>query len=347
MTIAREGDPAMELRWRDLVVCDYEIELGDVGALVEYDLYGRGLQAAPGVLLGEPGPLGATRRPGVIDIPAARYDDFCRRVRERLLTLHGVLHARDAFQAARRRLSDAIRALETALAASLPPTRLEELAMALDEVMAFHTLNWVLPTREAAEHLAALLGSAEAGRACLLAQMVPTVPAHLLDVHALLLETARTGDLATFADRAGYLQAQGMAETAWEDPAAVAASVNALRDRWAADGHGPDASVQLTALDTAHQSADRRREALYAAALLASADDPAAYERTQAIAVACRLAADEEEYRKQAQQRVLRGLRLLGRARGMDPTRLTLDQFIDPHTERPAGQGTAPRRTRC
>ncbi|GAA4082986.1 hypothetical protein GCM10022214_47980 [Actinomadura miaoliensis] len=329
----------MELRWRELVVCDYEIELGDVGALVEYDLYGRGLQAAPRMLLGEPAPLGITRRPGVIDIPAARYDDFCRRVRTRLLTLQGALQARDVFDAARARLSDAIHALEVALIAAVPPAGLDELAMALDEVMAFHTLNWMLPTREAAEHLSMLLGSAEAGRACLLAQMVPTVPAHLLDVHALLLETSQTGDLAAFADRAGYLQAQGMAKTAWENPAAVAASVAALRDRWAAEDHD-DPSVQLTALHTAHQTADRRREALYAAALLASADDPAAYERTQAIAVACRLAADEEEYRKQAQQRVLRGLRMLGQAHGMDPTRLTLDQFIDlrcgPATDRPA-----------
>jgi hypothetical protein len=317
----------MELRWRDLVVCDYEIELGD-GALVEYDLYGRGLQAAPSVLLGESQPLGNTRRPGVIDIPAARYDAFCARVRGSLLTLDGALRARAVFDTARARLTDAMAALDAHLNDPRRSVRVDDLAEPLDQVMAFHTLNWLLPTQEAQEHLAGMLGDQAAARTCLLAQMVPTVPAHLLDVHALLLETARTGDMAAFADQAGFLQAQGMTVTAWEDPAAVWASVAALRATTRGEAAaGEDLAGQVAMLRDTHQAADQRRESLYAAALLASIGDPAAHARTQAIAVACRLAADEEEFRKVAQQRILRGLRKLAHGHGVDPTRLTLTDF--------------------
>jgi hypothetical protein len=311
----------VELRWRDVVVCDYEIELSD-SALVEYDLYGRGLQAAPRVLLGEREVLGSTRRPGVIDIPAAVYDTFCARVRARLLTLTGALAVRSAFDDARTQLAAALDALDAQLRTRARPSGVGGLIRALDRVMAFHTLNWLLPVQEAQRHLAGLFEADHAARVCLLALMVPATPAHLLDVHALLLDAARTADAALFAEQAGFLHAQGMATTAWEDPTTVAAVLHKAAAR-----HGGDLAGQVTGLRAAHARASGRRDALYAAALLASAGDPAVYERTQAIAVTCRLAADEEEFRKVAQQRTLRGLRRLACAHGFDPMDLPLSEF--------------------
>ncbi|GII84422.1 hypothetical protein Ssi03_24120 [Sphaerisporangium siamense] len=316
----------MEIRWRDLVICDYEIDLMEGaagrGALVEYDLYGRGLRVAPRVLLDDPAPLGRVRRPGVVDVPAARYDLFCAAVRDRLLTLDGALAARAAFDDARRALTAGLALLEEHLAGAAPPPPLRDLAAAMDAVMAFHTLNWLLPRERAEDHLSAVLGDRTAGRACLLAQMVPAEPAHLLDVHAWLLECAADADAETFARRGGFLQRQGLAATPWEDPR----HASALLERLAREGED-HLTAQVSALRDSHRRASARRDDLYAAALLACAGDHAAHETTQAIGVACELAADEEEFRKVAQQRLLRALRLLAQTHHWDAFTLTLDGF--------------------
>lgn len=314
----------MEFRWRDLVVCDYEMSLIDGvsgrGAVVEYDLYGRGLHTAPRILLGSPNPLGKIRRPGIVDVPAAEYDAFCTAVRQRLLRLDGALAIRQAFDTTRAGFEEMITQLEGYLSHAEAAPHLEALAVVLDNLMALHTLNWLLPRTEAEAHLATLFDDEAAARACLLALTVPTDPAHLVDVHAWLLQTARSSDASAFAERMGFLQQQGLSPSAWEDPATVAQTIRRIPVS--------ETEQALTELQEHHTRANQRRADLYAAALLASVTDRSAYERTQAIAVSCRLAADEEEFRKVAQQRTLRALRKLADRHGWDAYEMPLSQFI-------------------
>lgn len=267
--------------------------------------------------------LGRIRRPGIVDIPAVAYDEFCTAVRRHLLTLKGALMAKAAFAAARAGLSAELTRLEQCSADGGPLPSLAALAAAMDKVMAFHTLNWLLPREEAERHLATVLGDPAAARACLLAQAVPAEPAHLLDVHAWLLECTATMDAASFAQHRGHLQHQGLGATPWEDPHQTAELMERL-----AEAGGERLAEQVTALRASHEAAARRRDGLYAAALLASAGDRGLYERTRAIGVAFGLAADEEEFRKVAQQRFLRTFREACEARNWNAFDLSLDDFL-------------------
>ncbi|MFC5183193.1 hypothetical protein [Actinomadura harenae] len=325
----------MELRWRGVVTADYEMEL-DHGALVERDLYGRGLRAAPCVLLDDPRPLGRTRRPGVVDIDVEVYETFCERVRERLLTLQGAMHAATVFRDACAQVCSVLEQLERRLADGTPPVELAQLPALLDRLMALHTLNWLLPDREAVEHLTVLFGDEQAARRCALAQMVPIVPAHLLDLHQRLITTADTGNFTGFARAVGHLQAPGLAPAAWEDPAAVAVSVDTLRKRV---GGSEGLAEQDDRIRRGRDRAVQQRVDLYAAALLASSGDASAWDRTQAIGVLFPLAADEEEERRRLQGWVLRVLRETAARHHVDAQTLTLDDFAALASGRGAERG--------
>ncbi|NRQ32113.1 hypothetical protein HII36_09715 [Nonomuraea sp. NN258] len=322
----------MEIRWRDLVICDYEVALADGvsgrGAVVEYDLYGRGLHIAPRVLLDDPAPLGRIRRPGIVDVPATEYDAFCAAVQHRLLDLPGALAVRSAFETARSKFWSRISKLESRLNRRGAAAQLAMLTVALDDLMALHTLNWLLPREAAEAHLTQVFADEHAARTCLLALMVPSEPAHVVDVYAWLLRTASTGDTSAFADQKGFLQAQGLTASPWEDPAVVARTIEQFSNA--------ETQQALTKLRHLHERASQRRSDFYAAALLASSSDGAAYQRTQALAVICRLAADEEEFRKVAQQQTLRTLRKLAEQHGRDPYELTLADFLELAQEMPA-----------
>lgn len=77
-------------------------------------------------------------------------------------------------------------------------------------------------------------------------------------------------------------------------------------------------------LRAAHQRAQVDRRMTYAALLAASSGDPVRWREVQAIATACRVAADAEERRKVLQMRFLRLARAVTVQHGLPPSTTTL-----------------------
>lgn len=198
--------------------------------------------------------------------------------------------------------------------------------------MALVVLNWVLPLERFACHFAELLGDEALGRRCLLAQMTPSTPAHMIDFHAYVLAAARDAqegsELIALADalaaEIGYLQVQGMNPTLLERPR----EARRLLERLASQREGEDIQGEIAAMLDAQRTSRAQRAALYASAMLAAARDPRLYARTEAIVIVCRVAAEEEERRKVLQQRALRSFREAAERAGVDPLRLTIEDLL-------------------
>ncbi|MGH3833232.1 MAG: hypothetical protein ACRDRS_22825 [Pseudonocardiaceae bacterium] len=315
----------METRWRGTVIVDYEIGLPD-HAVVEWELYSQGLLRVPAVLLGEPRPWGRQRRPGVVDIPEADYDVVSARIARLTLDLDGV-----------RRLAAQARRLCSAVGGGLASAERQPgavlgagLVERVCQVMALHVVNWMWPLEEFERIASVVLGDEDAGHRAVLSLLVPTAPAHMLDFHQHVLaaveqtvtDPARARVVADrLAGDVGFLQRPampGLAPQPWEHTDTVG---DALA------GWGMDtASVvaQRRALRAARERAQAQRRAFYAALLAASGGDPARWRQVQAIAVACRMAADAEERRKVLQLRFLRLARTLTARAGLPAATSTL-----------------------
>ncbi|MEZ0091819.1 hypothetical protein [Streptacidiphilus sp. EB129] len=317
----------MESRWGDLVIFDYELNFPDAAPL-ELELYSLGLMRAPEVLLGDTVPLGIPRRPGILDVEAGRHDAWLADVAEASGSLAWARVLRTRFEAI---LAGLRRGLDCWEQTDGPLPELDLLVGPLLDLMALHTLNWVLPLDTYTRHFADLLGDPELGRQCLLAQLTPAAPAHMVDFHAYVLTSAQAAtdgaDLTALAqalsEEIGYLQQQGMAEVPLERPREASSFLQRV-----AAGHA-DGGIEgeLAALLTAQQRSRRRRDSLYAAALLAASTDAVRFDRTNAMAIVCRVAAEEEEQRKILQQRALRAVRQIGERVGIDASGATLAQL--------------------
>lgn len=132
---------------------------------------------------------------------------------------------------------------------------------------------------------------------------------------------------AQLAGTVGFLHRPampGLAPQPWEHPG-TAAGVLAC---WAARTDTTVLAGQREALRAAHQRAQADRRAMYAALLAAASGDPPRWRQVQAIAVACRIAADAEERRKVLQMRFLRLARTLAQRHGLAPAQATLTDLV-------------------
>ncbi|MBX7266893.1 hypothetical protein KIF24_13235 [Micromonospora sp. Llam7] len=306
----------MESRWRDLVILDYEVDFPAASRL-ELALYSAGAALFPRVLLGEPAPWGRHRRPGVLEIPAVRYDRLLDDFGARCADPSFVRRLGARLHACLDRLARATRRLEP----PAPPRRgrIVKAVEALAELMAFHVLNWALPLDDIRRWLARLTGSPHAARGLLMRLLVPTNPAHLADFAALAASAhhdLRAGDwsprrAAQLATDVGHLQSPGLARP-FDDPAVLETYLRSL---------GPDDAAYLDAMRSARDDA-RRRLARDTALLLLTAGDAAAVARTWALTTVCRLAAEEEEQRRRWQGRSLRAIGTAAAHQRVAPDRL-------------------------
>lgn len=324
----------METRWRGTVIVDYEIGLPD-RAVLEWELYSQGLLRVPAVLLDAPGAWGRQRRPGIVDLPEVGYDAVTVRITERLLDLEAVrglaAHVDRLLAAVGDRLSVTEDHLDEAAAEEVA-----DLVEGLCRVMALHVVNWMWPIGTF-EHIAAtVLGDADLGHRAVLSLLVPAAPAHMLDFHQHVLtaleQTATDPGQARavaeqLAGNVGFLHRPampGLAPQPWERPG-IAVGVLAC---WAARTDTTVLAEQREALRAAHERAQADRRAMYAALLAAASGDPPRWRQVQAIAVACRIAADAEERRKVLQMRFLRLARILAQRHGLAPAQVTLTDLV-------------------
>ncbi|MGK5740380.1 hypothetical protein [Micromonospora sp. URMC 103] len=305
----------MESRWRDLVVLDYEVDFPTASRL-ELALYSTGAALAPGALLGERQRWGVHRHPGLLEVPASHYD--------RVLDEFGVRCADPRFvRGLGERLAACVGRLARAtadLAGAEPPdtTTIRGVVDALTELMAFHVLNWALPLPEIEGWLARFTEDGDAARALLMRLLVPTTPAHLVDVAALTAAAHRDihagawspGRAADLSARIGHLQAPGLAVRPFEDPATLEAYVRSL------DAGDVD---HLGAMRRSRNAAQDRLARDTSMLLLATGGEPADVDRAWAYTAVCRLAAEEEEQRRRWQGASLRAIRIAAERAGVRP----------------------------
>jgi hypothetical protein len=311
----------VETRWGALVIFDYERDFPDA-SVAELELYSRGLLRFAAVLAGDDRQLGAQRRPGIADLDAELYDDAAAKLHSRLSGLASAQELRCKVSALLTAVNAQLRCAERQVTSGGCVLGAGELASGLVDVMALHVINWLWPLDEFERHLSGVFGNADLGRRCLLALMIPSRQAHMLDFHAHVLEAAgrasagrreRSLAAARLAEEVGYLQGPGMPGMAAHPLENPGAAADLLMTRL--DGNDAAAlAVPLDGLAIAHQQATAERSAMYAAALAASSGSLAAWERTQAVAISCQIAADAEEVRKVIQNRALRLLRRIGQA---------------------------------
>ncbi|MGH3692421.1 MAG: hypothetical protein ACRDRX_00170 [Pseudonocardiaceae bacterium] len=317
----------METRWRDTVIVDYEIGLPD-HAVVEWELYSQGLLRVPAVLLGESWLFGRQRRPGIVDLPEVDYDLVRARIARLVLDLDGVRRLATRTEQLYSRVGDGLTLAEHQPGAGLTAGLVE----CVCQLMALHVVNWMWPVEEFERIVSGELGDEDAGHRAVLSLLVPTAPAYMIDFHQHVLaaveqsvtDPARIRVLADWlAGDVGFLQRPampGLGPQPWED----ADTVGDVLAGWGAAVDSASVVGQRLALRAAHETAQAERCAIYAALLAASSGDPARWRQVQAIAVACRLAADAEERRKVLQLRFLRLARTLSARSGLPPATSTL-----------------------
>ncbi|MGH3933432.1 MAG: hypothetical protein ACRDS1_00370 [Pseudonocardiaceae bacterium] len=317
----------METRWRDTVIVDYEIGLPD-HAVVEWELYSQGLLRVPTVLLGEPWLFGRQRRPGIVDIPEADYDAVSTRIARLMLDLDGVGRLAGRTEQLYSMVGDQLTSAEHQPGAGLAGDLVERVC----QLMTLHVVNWMWPVDEFERIASAVLGDEDAGHRAVLSLLVPTAPAHMLDFHQHVLAAVEQtlidpGRARVVADRlasdVGFAQRPAMPRLApqpWEH----ADTVGDVLAGWSTAMDTASVVEQRQALRAAHGKAQAERRAIYAALLAASSGDPARWRQVQAIATACRLAADAEERRKMLQLRFLRLARILSARSGLPPATSTL-----------------------
>lgn len=230
----------MDEVWNGTRTLDYEHTRPTATAL-EWELYTTSVITWPLVLMDDPTPYGALRRPGIVDIPDSLHHRLTGAWHTRLTQVSYVEHLIKATADARARTHHALTDLEAALqrgdraaadAALAPATR------HLLTVMSTHIVNWLLP--EAAWHatLTRLLGDTAAASACLSALMTPSTPGRLLHAHLTADTTAGTGAAQANSQALRLADTWTMALhlAAASDPHATA-SIRTLAPlaRWAAD----------------------------------------------------------------------------------------------------------------
>lgn len=190
----------MRVIWKDLVVTDYEQSFSTASTYVHW-LYGKSHIAAPRILLGWRDPLGVERRPGVVDTPVEFYDCFMGELKIALTSASGV-------DALTKRYINCANSVRNQLRRSHDNSRVAavmSLESELISLMAFHILNWAMPSDEAIEMLTQVLGDEVAAHACFLG-LVNEGTSHLLhnagidevlDARRRVADDRRTDALAT------------------------------------------------------------------------------------------------------------------------------------------------------
>lgn len=198
----------MQVRWRDLVIIDYEVDF-PAATGYELGLYSSGLQLFPKVVLGIDRVWGRLRRPGLVDIPEALYEEILGEFAASCLTSSSLYRMSTTMTDLISSLTQACDTLDEDLAADRhpKPELLESATSRLGHLMAFHVLNWVLPIDEIISRLQLLLGSRKAARETLLSMMVPFTSSHVLDA----LEGSDFQDRAAPAHALSKRQAQRLA----------------------------------------------------------------------------------------------------------------------------------------
>lgn len=328
-----------------MVIVDYEIGLPD-HAVAEWELYSQGLLYVPAVLLDDARPWGRQRRPGIVDISEDRYDTMPLRIAERLLDLDAVGVLAERVDRLLGTAAEQVAAVDRKILAGRPAS-VTSVVDAVCRVMALHVVNWMWPTERFEDIASTVLGDQVLGHRAVLTLTVPSQPAHMLDFHQhVLTAVERTATdpgqaravAAALASEVGFLQRPampGLAAQPWEHADTTAGVLAG----WAASTEATGCVEQGAALRAAHQRAQADRRAILAALLAAASGDPQRWHQVQAIAVACRIAADAEERRKVTQLRFLRLVRTMADRLELPPATSTLAEL--------ACAGTVPMSTKA
>jgi hypothetical protein len=240
----------MDIAWNGILTCDYERTRPHASPL-ERELYTRSLIAWPAVFLGDPGPYGSLRRPGIVDVAESSHRQLAGQLHDRLSAPRQARALTEQAAAHRQEAAAALDRAERSLAASGPAaTDLAAATAAILIVMSAHIVNWLLPEEQWETRMTKLLGNRLAARACIAALSIPASPGHLL--------TQLTAPAAPDVPAAGPAQiSQARAGTAVRRDCWLTAAILAA----AGDAPALDAvRAMVITLEWAAESEERRHD---------------------------------------------------------------------------------------
>lgn len=324
----------MQNRWNNLVICDYEFDF-DYALPFELDLYSIGVNKLPSIFFNSPQKLGKIRRSGIVDIPEKEYDYFVAKIEESSTNLDYVVWLENRFKEIIIKVQTNTENFETNISGQLSRITIENYYSSVTDLMSFHVLNWMLPFNEFRSHFESILGE-ELGQICALGLLTPSSPAHMLDFHGFILNTAQKlleGNLdqtqvENVSRQIGHLQSVGLKKKDLENPHSLLEHVSDFATVTGNDG----IFEQIEKMKSDSRKAEIKHLSAYNLALLKSRSERNLFEKSQAIARICRLATDEEELRRVFQLRALRNFRELAERSSLSLDKLSFENLVKSST---------------
>ncbi len=323
----------MQLHTQDLVIYDYEIDIGRYACILELEFYSQGLLRFPSLMLQMQTVWGVERRPGVVDIYRSVHQSVIHNFEVSCFDLSFATRLENDLHRIVMDLTETNTRLEHELSqGQVLIHTIKVFFSQIYDLMAFHIVNWMLPFDKFRTFLEECLGSATQAKTCLKSFMVPSSPAHMTDFFLTIVGAAEhfvegswNNERATDAARAiGMLQTVGIEKAQIEDPDRFTHLVESYVSAEKQQAVQDQAELLQSARDAAHE----RRNENFTRSLACALRHDGAFSKIQAIEKIARAAADAEEKRKVLQLRSLRNLRELLEYLGLPITGTTHNDVI-------------------